>query len=306
MYHHHLPSYASLAAPAQGCMCEEGPCNIVTTRDADMVCTGCGTVLQSHMFDERPEYYNDLSQARFTPPSCDDALLGIEGKVTLQRRPSRATAVTESATIRACKAGFADIERFAARMGLDRDHSMIVSAKEMYKDFYAKKKIREDQRLAHAACAVYLGCKAHAQACDRHPRSLREMEDLCGRPLHDVVKSYKNVLGGEKYFKLLLQGVRPVDVLPRKMEAVASAIKTMTSVHLRTLGKEARDLFQRIDAEHALEGRTPEAICAAVLFHICSDKLKISVNKRTVADAVGVAPLTLTNTLKDLQCMLSE
>ena len=37
------------------CDCLDGPQRPITTESGDVVCTGCGRVLEAHIFDERPD-----------------------------------------------------------------------------------------------------------------------------------------------------------------------------------------------------------------------------------------------------------
>lgn len=260
-----------------------------------MVCTNCGVVTESHVFEERVEWYD--ADRRVTAPSKDDVILG-SSSTTLSSKKAQRYAPPDAT--KSTRLGFKDIERLAGHMRIDPEHHIVTTAKEMYRDFQTRRKIREDARVVHAACALYFGCKAHERANDRHPRTLREMEQVCGHDMHDTVRAFKEVLATMPYASLMLTGVDAGDLIGRKMDIITAIVQIDDATRHRIV-RRARTIQTVVHALSAMEGRVPEGVCGAILHYACEVEGVPGVSKTIVADAVGVSGVTIGKALKELR-----
>jgi len=281
------------------CDCLDGPGRQITTDTGDIVCTECGRVLESHVFDERPEWY-DAHLSRAALVTTDDVIAGSTGANIV---PSRKRKFATPDASRAVRAAFKEIYRMAGQLSVDVQHTSVVMAKEILRDYYetkAHKKMRDDTRKTHAACALYFGFKTQERERDRNPRSLREMEALCDADLRDVIKEFSKVLQSKPYARLMRHAVDAKDLVRRKMDVVAREAGLDAETRQRIL-RRAGAVKALIDEQQQLEGKTPEAVCAAVLFEACERVVPKKVKKKVIAEATGVVIATLNKAYNDLK-----
>jgi len=292
---------ARLVGPG-GCDCVllEEQALITDQHSGDTVCTTCACVVEAHCMDQGAEWYDDaLSRAgglgRF------DEFLGPSGGAVVPAHKKRYAEPDQQKNVRQ---GLLEVERCAGLLGLGCDHQMCVTAKKIFSDYAELRKaqgrsVRESERTAAAACAVYFGCKSHERANDRHPRTIKEISGHCRVPLQectDLLKNYKVLLADTPYARLLFMTVTAEDVL---MRAVAGVRFEDVATKNQVL-KRARDIFGVVRSKDLLEGRTPETVCSAVLFLAC-EKLSLKITKRMVYTACGVSNVTLNKALADLK-----
>jgi transcription initiation factor TFIIIB Brf1 subunit/transcription initiation factor TFIIB len=273
---------------------------IEDSRSGDTICTTCACVVEAHMMDHRPEWY-DESNARSEKRGRYDALLGSSGNIVENSKKRYA----EPDVHKNVRLGLKQVEAFGATLNLDSEHQMCLSAKEFYRDYaFARKdqgrSIREVERPAAAACAIYFGCKSHERAGDRYPRSIKEISGLCGVPLQectDLLKSYKSVLADKPYVKLLFTTVSGDGLLQRAINGLSPA---PDAAERSRVTKRAMCIFDTIKSKDLLEGRTPETVCSAVLFYSCELE-GVKVTKRMIYTACGVSNVTLNKALTELK-----
>lgn len=283
-----------------------GGCDCISLEDQQLVescgetvCTTCARVVESCLFDQRPEWFEDhLSRA--AGPGRYDFLDDSNGAVAPAGKKRYAGPDKHKHT----REGLKRVEQCAATLELPSDHQMCETAKRMYADYAAARtaqgrSIRETERLAAAACAVYFGCKTHERAGDRNPRTIKEVSGHCQIPLPDMadmMKSYKALLSGKPYFRLLFTTVSGDDLLVR----AAGGIPFGDDAEKHRVLKRARDVMEIVRTNHYLEGRTPETVCCAVLYRAC-ELTGVKIAKRDVYWACAVSNVTLNKALRDLK-----
>jgi len=265
----------------------------VHTREGDTVCKTCGIVMEAFAMDQSPEWYDETT-ARGMGPGRDDMFLGSSnGAVFTEKK--RYTAPDPHKTTRFV---FREIERCAGCLGIGSDHLICQAAKGLFADYAECRKasgrsVRECERPAAAACAIYYGCKS-----EKVSRTIKEISSLCGVVLQDctdLAKSFKHLLA-EKHPKLLFATVNAGDLLVRAV----SCVEFESPVHKNKVLKRSREIFETISENDLLEGRTPETVCSAVIFRACELE-DVQVTKKMVYTACAVSNVTLNKALKDLK-----
>ena len=283
-----------------GCDCREGPVNVVEDRrSGDAICMGCGVVVEAHMFDDRPAYDTFAPSGRndaFVPPIPHSQRTAANAAAPRGRDFSRVG--RERDAHRSAREGLAIVERFGRLMNATETHQIVEMAKRVYVDYAAAAAIRHDAREAFAAAALYFGCKAHARACDRGARSLREIAALCGIPdLHGAVNAIKATLRDVDYRELLLTAVGPSDMLLRTLQRVTD-VAELTPDEWRRVQRRAFDVCDVITESGVLEGRFPSTVCAVVIFRACDAEIPgKKVRKSTIYTACEITSVTMNKAL---------
>lgn len=284
-----------------GCDCShlEDQQLIEDSRSGDTVCMTCACVVEAHMMDDHPEWFDDI-QARADKVGRYELFLGPSGNIV----PPSKKRYTDPDEHKNTRFGLKLVESFATKLGLDAEHKISMSAKGFYTDYAAARKlksrtIRELERPAAAACALYFGCKAHERVGDRYPRSIKEIGNYCEvshQDCTDLLKSYKQLLADKPYIKLLFTTVSGDGLLQRAINGLPQFSNASERMKLY---KRATDIFEIVKSKDLLEGRTPETVCSAVLYHACELE-KIKVTKKIIHTACGVSNVTLNKALTDL------
>lgn len=285
------------------CACQEDQQLIDDSRSGDTVCMMCACVVEAHMMDQRPEWYDDIN-SRAEKPGRYDMFLGISGSIV----PPSKKRYTDPDEHKNTRLGLKQIEAHAVILGLDADHQICMSAKGFYTDYAAARKhksrtIRELERPAAAACALYFGCKAHERPGDRYPRSIKEIASQCSVMLQectDLLKSYKQLLSDKPYIKLFFTTVSGDGLLQRAINGLPAF---SDSTERSRLIKRAMSIFETVRSKDLLEGRTPETVCSAVLFLACELE-GIKVTKKMIHTACGVCNVTLNKALTELKASM--
>ena len=284
-----------------GCDCAdlEDQQLIEDSRSGDTICTTCACVVEAHMMDQRPEWYDDMN-SRAEKVGRYDMFLGPSGNMV---SPSKKR-YTDPDEHKNTRLGLKQIEAHAGKLGLDADHQICMSAKGFYTDYAVVRKlksrtIRELERPAAAACALYFGCKSHERIGDRYPRSIKEISSQCDVSLQectDLLKSYKHLLADKPYIKLLFTTVSGDGLLQRAINGLPPFRDH--AERMRVI-KRASEIFDIIKSKDLLEGRTPETVCSAVLYRSCELE-GIKVTKKMVHTACGVCNITMNKALAEL------
>lgn len=282
------------------CLYPEEDQDLVTdTRSGDTICTSCARVVEGHMIDQRPEWYDDVG-ARAGPADKFEPYIGP------QIDTGRGIRYHDPDPHKNTKIGLALVETCASKLYLDPDHQMTKTAKTFYADFAEARKagnrtIRENQRVCAAAVALYFGCKSHERHGDRNPRTIKEISTACDAPLHtcaDLIKDYKMMLMNKPYFKLLFTTVNPRDLLTRALNGITFKDRgERSSIEQRSLA-----YFDAIKTRGLLEGKVPQTVCSAVVYRSFQDA-GIKIMKKDVYEACGVSSVTMNKALADLSAL---
>ena len=280
------------------CDCDGGPGPLVhDQRSGDTICTACACVVEALVFDERPEWFEDRG-ARATGPGRDAGLLPQDnGAVFAGKRK-----FSGEDSHKRVRLGLREVERCAGLVGIATEHAVTQVAKEYYRDFAAVRVVREPDRTAAAAAAVYFGCKTGVTERDRVPRTMEEIAGACELALRDVsaqAKVFKQALVGKDYYAALFHTVVAGDVLVRAVGNVpATVLEGAKRQRVLARGRQLQELITR---QGLLEGRTPAGVCSAVLYlAMCGELGGHAVHKPTVYRACNVAGATMAKALDEL------
>jgi transcription initiation factor TFIIIB Brf1 subunit/transcription initiation factor TFIIB len=264
------------------------------SRSGDTICTACAKVVEAYAFDQRPEWYGE-SASRAGPVDAYAPFLGSGHNVSAGRH----TKYQEPDPHKTTRLGLKEIERCGAILRLDPNHQICMYAKQLYTDFTAARKaegccIRESQRPCAAACALYYGCKLAGVGTARTIAEIAAATSLATDSCIDMTKLYRHALVGKPYHDGMCSAVQPEDVLMRALETVEFAQPD----HKRAVIKTCHTLFKTVHDRHALEGRRPETVCAAVMYR-AFEHLKLKTTREAIFKACGITNATLKKALKD-------
>jgi transcription initiation factor TFIIB len=289
-------------------MCDCGPdadgSALVTDHaSGDLVCTRCGVVVEAHMMDTAPEWRSHDVHDRSRAGASENLLLPDQHRTTYDF--SRGRAQPESLwrcagrdPQAALRDAFSTIDGFVRGLGLSTDGTAASWAKEVYRDMNEARAVRgADARQAHAAAAVYFGCKLSGAA-----RELRHISASCGvglGALNDAVAAFKDRLAGRSYH-------------PRLFEAVQAG--TLINMYADRLGLVDDELRRIKRAAHVLDeqlldvldcGRAPRTICSGVLW-LAAAREEVRVSKRAVMAACGVCQQTIDKVTAQISQVLAD
>ena len=267
----------------------------------DTICATCACVVESHAMDQGAEWYNETT-ARAGGLGRDEAFLpgGSNGAVNASTAPARIRRAVDPNA--AARLGLRELERLAERIGVQADHAICQDGKRFYADYAEARKaagrsVRETERSPAAASALYFGAKSTGYA-----RSIKEIASNCDVPLGEcmeLLKNFKVVLGDKPYAQALFRTVCARDLLTRALGGIAFE----TRDHRNVVFRAANRLFDRVADQGALEGRTPETVCGAVVYRAC-DENNMKISKKIVYTACGISNVTLNKCLTQLKAVV--
>lgn len=166
------------------CECGADPTCVTDWSAGETVCTGCGVVLESCLFDEghRAPYESEVP--------------------TYGERRAKRIRTTSSSTPAeiALGAGLRAVERFAGdAFRLGPGHRATEAAKEAYRDVCERRGgIKSDARAATAAACVHFGLKI--EGAGRESRTVAARAGLEPKVLHAAIDACRAVLADRPYF----------------------------------------------------------------------------------------------------------
>lgn len=258
------------------------PAVVMDYASATEICTRCGVVVESHMFDDGREY---AEESRAGP--APQPFLGHGGGTFFGSGPVRGVSLRvlgASTDFPARLAeGFAAVEQHALALSFATDSRAVLAAKELYRDMYDKNAIKGDKGL-YAAAAMYLGAKM--EEASRELKLVAAAAGFAQKQMHGAVDAFKDALADKPYHDRLFVGV------------CASNLINAYGDRLRTTDESRKAVKRgahRLDA--ALKGlldtgRKPSTVCAGLMF-IAARAEGVNLPKRTLVDACGVCQQTL-------------
>lgn len=281
-----------------GCDCptseEANP--VYDSHTGDYVCTTCARVIESHCIDEGQDWFG-AENARAVAPHRDAEFVSTDNGAVFRGKRRFAAPDPDKKLRQWLK----EVERCAAALHFDAEHQVTVAAKRFFVDHFQarathRKRLQESDKQAAAACAVYFGCKTHDLGV---ARSIKEISGNCGVPINkctDMLRSYKAMVGDRDYAATLFKTVRPEDLLLRALGGLRLEHRQKMQVD-----KAARDLFALVSTKGLLEGKTPETVCAAVVYLALEQRGVTGIAKAAVAKACAISDVTLNKAFKELK-----
>lgn len=268
------------------CLQSGGQPSLVTdTGTGDVVCRGCGVVVEAHIFDERAEYCDDAAGARAEP--CRDAWLLPPRPILLDGVPGRRRRLASNADPHASTRQLFEVVDWMGR-ALARD--VRDTAKMLCRDLAAQRPVRADARHLHAAAALYLATRMHGQGVGRSKREIAAQFQGHGVTEHGLTataKAFRDALHGAAYARQLFRGLDAGDLVHRCVDRLGLESARQAAA----VKKAARELVDRVPAAEA-EGKTPCSICSGAV--ACAlQRQGIQLRKSRVASSCCVSGATL-------------
>jgi transcription initiation factor TFIIIB Brf1 subunit/transcription initiation factor TFIIB len=274
-----------MAAAAARCDCfYEGldPLVVLDYASAAEVCTRCGVVVESQVFDEGLEYLEDSRAGPAPRPFLGHGGGTFFGAGPVRGVSQRVLGASSDFPSRLAE-GFGFVEQHALALSFATDSRVVLAAKELYRDLYEKNGIKGDKSL-YAAAAVYFGAKM-----EQASRELKLVAAACGfsqKQMHGASDAYKEHLSDKAYHDRLFTSVSASHLI----NAYGDRLRTTDECR-----KAVKRGAHRLDA--ALKGlldtgRKPSTVCAGLMF-LAARAEGVNIPKRTLVDACGVCQQTL-------------
>lgn len=277
--------------------CESSDCLINDTRNAQVVCSNCGVVLEESMIDDTPEwnYQPDDSRTRdpsrcgaptmeFFERSSMSTKIGGNGSSFMKKLHNQ---MIMDYVERARYNTFQTIEKWGKENGNLSDN-VITQAKQYYVNLSQSKITRGNIRKGLIACCIMYACKVCGVS-----RSVKEIATMCDLSVSTVNKS-------EKKFEIIM---KPHIEIPTHAEHTNVNDLTTRFVNLIDVNKlkntsrfiiikSVQDRFKVIKDNPLLIGKTPSAITAClVYFDLHSRNIKL--DKKQVSSLFNISNVTL-------------
>lgn len=244
----------------------------------DRICTGCGTVLESFVFDECIRSI-DEDRYRVQDPAIDSLCDRLRIKLDRVQK---------------------DVRIIGSNMKLSES---IVSLADdiLLAAFLHGLHVRESFIRPLAAAALYYACKL--QGVDR---AELEMALNCGLSTSDVSmanKRLRRVLAQTAYAAKMHAPTNPVRLIPRFMEVLSMPPEVISPHQKQKIRSMSEDLGARAIERGILEGKSSECCCISFIY---ASMLKLQYSPvilDVVCERCGLTPSTILNALSLLETM---
>jgi transcription initiation factor TFIIB len=285
--------------------CLDGVCKMCkgihfVTDDAagDVICTGCGTVSESRIIVQTPEWINGavgVDRSRVGAPM--DPLLQVSSTTYFNFKWCHSASVKRVGRYHSQMAmdhkqrslyhAFKDMSHIASgKMGLPT--SIVFQAKEMYKDLKESRLSRGMVHKALIAACVYYACKVQQQeGISRTRQDIGRAFDIPEKAMSSACKIFKEVSVGRAYHSRLFETMEPTDLIHRVLSRFNFDRDTRINV-----GRPVREMDEKIKSSGIMDGKSPNSVLAAILF-IVFQRLGMDIPKADIAKHCETSIVTL-------------
>jgi hypothetical protein len=258
------------------------------------VCRGCGVVLDSVVFSEQREWFEDRNCRAGAPT---EPFLSAPSHFLATGAVSRRVLAAASADPeRLLRDGFGAIVKQAGYMFQAADSLVVLRAKELFRDVHAVKTVRSDTRDAYAAAALYYGYKM--EKCPRELKTLQDKTGVGSRQLNAAVDAFKVLLEGKPYHRELFATVYAGDLINAYGDRVP-----VSDADKRLLKKTAHDLDAAL-AGRLDTGRRPATVVSGMLA-VAARRVGLVIPKKVLLAACGVCQQTLDRMAAEIDELLA-
>ena len=272
---------------------------------AELVCSGCGLVIDEDIIDHGPEWRafdNEQREKRsrtgspmtytihdkglsptigWTNRDAYGKSIPTKNRAQLYRlRKWQRRVRISDATERNLALALSGIDRLASGMGLPR--SVRETAAVIYRKAAMKNLVRGRSIQGMTAASLYAACRqCHV------PRTLDEISNIAQMPRKEIGRNYRYV---SRELELKLMPTAPKDYISR----FCSELKLSNNVQIKTL-----EILSHAANQELTSGRGPTGLAAASLYIssvLCGERR----TQREVAEIAGVTEVTIRNRYKEL------
>ena len=278
--------------------------------NGEIVCAGCGLVVEEELIDRGPErraftadekksrtrtglgmsytlYDRGLSTVFNGYRDAQGNRLKDETRIKMDRlRKYDNRSKFDETWKRNLSIAMAELDRMAAALHLTQ--SIKEQAALIYRRALKMDLIRGRSIDAFVAASMYAACRQ-----SRIPRPLKEITKASTREHSEVARTYRLLI---REMKLKM----PVDDPMKFIPSIASKLNLR-----RDTEQYAIDILRRAKERQGLTGKDPRGIAAAALYMACIDNNDKRIQK-DVAVAAGTTEVTLRNRLRGLESTLKS
>lgn len=273
----------------------------------EMVCSGCGLVLEDSMIDTSQEWREfdseqaqkrrrtgaPLSAARHDRGLTTDIGKGVSeiysmlpaGKRAQYMRLRKWQSRMVSATERNLRFALSELKRYSSYLNLPSNIEETTAI--LYRKAVSKGLVRGRSMESVIAGALYAACRRH-----NTPRTLEEVAEVSKVSKRDIGRAYR-YLARELGLRIL--PTKPEDYIPR----FASELGLSGEVQAKAI-----EIIKLAERKELISGKGPTGIAAATLY-LASQIVGERKTQRQVAEIAGVTEVTIRNRCKDLTLKLS-
>ena len=268
-------------------MCDCGTPDLVTDyARGEVVCRGCGVVVEAHMFSDRMEYYSEETGPRAGPHA---SWILPEQPVVLDNVPHRRRVMSNPDPHLALRKLFDCIERMGHRFSKDVQDT----AKVLCRDLSERRTIRTSEWHLYGAAALYTATKMVGNGVGRSKKEVASMFAHLGvtvLALTATAKQFRKALTGAAYAPQLAKGLDAGDLINRSVDNLVAQAQ-LDDRTKNAVKRAARDLVDRLPARE-LEGKMPGSVCSGVVACVL-DELGVPYTKKLAASSCDVSCATL-------------
>lgn len=271
-------------------------------KHAEVVCTGCGTVIEEKIVDTTQEWrafdYEQRAKRERTGSAITltkhdkglTTMIGRSGYADLyQLAPKKRAEIyrlrrwqqqISSATERNLRYALSELDRMASFLSLPKN--VKEQAALVYRQVVQKGLVRGRSMESVVAASAYIACRKY-----EIPRTLDEIAEACGLKKREIGRTYRFVI---RELQIRMVPTKPEEYVPR----FASSLRLSGEIQSKSI-----DILKEAADKELVSGRGPTGVAAAAIY-IAATMANERRTQREVAEVAGVTEVTIRNRYKEL------
>lgn len=263
--------------------------------EGDIVCTQCGCVLVERIIDEKAEWNFGQEEALYSkdPSRCGGPVNPLLEKSSMSTIVVNANYKNHGNLKRLHQQMsmdymersryhiFEEITKMASDNG-NLPHTIVEQSKYYYKKLSEKRLSRGNIRKGLIACCILHACKNN-----KVPRSVKEISNMCfvdTTIINKCMKIFKEVMDDD------ISNDKNTDVNDLYCRRISCLGLSKNNEIL--LKKTIYKISNKVDELSLLNGKTPTAITAAIIYYCCIN-LGFKISKKQILEMNNVSSVTL-------------